>query len=126
MVKVTSLNDLIRLKETIASKKAEMENDDDVVLIKVGMATCGIASGAKEIMKFIVEECEQQAIDVRVMQTGCIGYCYAEPVIEVQLPSKPSNIFGFVDKPKAREIIEKYIVKGEPVEGEIAVTFNTI
>ena len=126
MAKVNSLNDLIRLKETIVSKKAEMGTDDDVVLIKVGMATCGIASGAKEIMKFIVEECEQQAIDVRVMQTGCIGYCYAEPVIEVQIPSKPSKIFGFVDKSKAREIVEKYIIKGESVEGEIAVTFDTI
>lgn len=126
MTKINSLNDLVRLKDTIISEKSYHGINEGIVQIKVGMATCGIASGAKEIMNFIIEECEQQAVDVNVMQTGCIGYCYAEPVIEVQLPERSPKIFGHIDKTKAREIIEKYIVQGENVDGEIPVSFNTI
>lgn len=125
-MKINSFVDLKNFKKKYSSEKYDASQNKDVVLIKVGMATCGIASGARQIMKFIVEECEQQAVDVKVKQTGCLGYCYAEPMIEVLLPGKKSKVFGYVDKSKAREIIEKYIMQGEHVEGEIALSFNTI
>ena len=51
------------------------------------MSTCGIASGTKEIMNFLLDEGEQHSIEAVVSQTGCMGYCYAEPTIEVTVPA---------------------------------------
>lgn len=129
MSKITSLADLKRIKEEVQSKirlRENSDNPDQVVQVKVGMATCGIASGAKDIMKYFVEELEQQAVDAIVTQTGCMGYCYAEPTVEVTLPQKDPVVFGFVTKSKAEEIIDTYIKKGELIDGIIPITFKTI
>ena len=129
MAKIKSLADLRKMKEEAQSKIKLRENSDnreEVVQIKVGMATCGIASGAKETMKYFVEELEQDAIDAVVTQTGCMGYCYAEPTVEVTLPGKEPAVFGFVKKEKAREIIDVYIKRGELIDGIIPVSFKTI
>ena len=129
MSKITSLADLRRIKEEVQSKIKLRENSDNpelLVQVKIGMATCGIASGAREIMKYFVEELEQQAVDAVVTQTGCMGYCYAEPTVEVVLPQKEPVVFGFVNKTKAQEIIDTYIKKGELIDGIIPITFKTI
>lgn len=129
MTSVKSLEDLKRIRDKIQSEKGlkgKGDNSEQIVLIKVGMATCGIASGAREIMKYLIEECEHQAIDVEVQQTGCLGYCYAEPMVEVQVPGFDAKVFGYVDRKKVKEIIEDFIIKGEQIEGEIPVSFNTI
>ncbi len=129
MMKIKSLADLKRIKEEVQSKIKLRENSDNpgqLVQIKVGMATCGIASGAKDTMKYFVEELEQQAIDAVVTQTGCMGYCYAEPTIEVTLPEKEPVVFGYVNKKKAEEIIDVYIKKGKLVDGIIPLSFKTI
>jgi NADP-reducing hydrogenase subunit HndB len=129
MNKITSLADLKRIKDQVHSKIKMRENSDaadTLVQIKVGMATCGIASGAKETMTYFIEETEHQAIDAVITQTGCMGYCYAEPTVEVIMPGKEPVVFGFVTKNKAREIIDLYIIKGEMVDGMIPITYKTI
>lgn len=129
MTKIKTLADLRRIKEEVQSKIKLRENSDhpeQVVQVKVGMATCGIASGAKETMKYFVDELEQQAIDAVVTQTGCMGYCYAEPTVEITLPGKESLVFGYVNKVKAQEIIDVYIKRGELIDGVIPLSFKTI
>jgi NADP-reducing hydrogenase subunit HndB len=129
MTKITSLAELKKIKDQVQSKMKLRENSDaadTLVQIKVGMATCGIASGARETRNFLIEETEHQAIDAVVTQTGCMGFCYAEPTVEITLPGKEPVVFGHVDKAKAREIIDMYIIKGELVDGIIPVTFKTI
>jgi NADP-reducing hydrogenase subunit HndB len=129
MTKIKSLADLRRMKEEVQSKislREKSDNPDQVVQIKVGMATCGIASGAKETMKYFIEELEQEAIDAVITQTGCMGFCYAEPTVEVILPNKEPIIFGHVGKEKVHEIIDAYIKRGELVDGIIPVNFKTI
>ena len=129
MSKITSLADLRRIKEEVQSKIKLRENSDNpelLVQVKIGMATCGIASGAREIMKYFVEELEQQAVDAVITQTGCMGYCYAEPTVEVTLPQKDPVVFGFLTRAKAQEIIDTYIKKGELIDGIIPITFKTI
>ncbi len=129
MTKITSLADLKKMKEKVQSTLKLRENSDvsdTLVQIKVGMATCGIASGAKETMNFFIEETSHQAIDAVVTQTGCMGFCYAEPTVEITLPAKDPVVFGNVDKAKAREIIDRYIIKGELVDGIIPINFMTI
>ena len=117
--KVVEVQSKIKLREN-------SDNPERVVQVKVGMATCGIASGAKETMKYFVEELEQQAIDAVVSQTGCMGYCYAEPTVEVILPNKEPVVFGHVHKQKAKEIIDVYVKKGELIDGIIPLSFKTI
>lgn len=129
MAKIKSLADLRKIKDEVQSKiklRENSDNPDQLVQIKVGMATCGIASGAKDTMKYFVEELEQEAIDAIVTQTGCMGYCYAEPTVEITLPQKEPVVFGHVDKDKAREIIDVYIKRGELIDGIIPVNFKTI
>ncbi len=129
MTKIKSLADLQKIKDELQSQFRKNENAnpaEQVIEIKVGMSTCGVASGAKEIMKIIREECDYQAIDVVLKQTGCLGYCYAEPMVEVKMPGKMSKVFGFVNKNRANEIVNKFILHGEEIGGEIKVSFEDI
>jgi NADP-reducing hydrogenase subunit HndB len=129
MTKVKSLADLKKMQEELQSKLKVREratNPEGHVQIKVAMATCGIASGAKGVMEFMMEELDKRNIDAVVTQTGCMGYCYAEPTIEVTVPLKDPVVFGYVDIRKADEIIEKYIKNGEYVSGIIPVNYESI
>lgn len=128
-MKITSLADLRKIKAEVQEKiklRENSENAGNMVQVKVAMATCGIASGAKEIMNYLLEEFDFQGIDAIVTQTGCMGYCYAEPTIEVIVPGKEPVVYGFVTRAKAKEIIEEYIIKGELVDGIIPVSYKTI
>ena len=99
---------------------------DKVVQVKVAMATCGIASGARETMNFFISALKKRHIEAVVTQTGCMGYCYAEPTVEVTLPGKQPVVFGYVDMEKADDIIENYIKLGNLVDGVIPVTYRNI
>lgn len=94
--------------------------------IRVHMGTSGLASGAKEILDFLTLELEKRNIDADVIRTGDLGYCFAEPTIEVKRLGEDPIIFGNVDKLKADEIIEKYIKNGEYVDGILPVNYRTI
>lgn len=129
MTKIKTLDDLRKLKEGLKSKidlREKSSKPEQIVQVKVAMATCGIASGAKVVMEFMIDELQKRNIDAVVSQTGCMGYCYAEPTIEVTLPGKDPLVFGNVTKAKADEIIEKYIKNGELVDGIIPITYQTI
>lgn len=129
MSQIKSLADLKKKREEIRAgmdvrlKTADSENP---VQIKVAMATCGIASGAKSVMEFFAEQLDRRNIPGVVTQTGCMGYCYAEPTIEVKLPGKDPVVFGYVDLKRADQIIEKYIKEGELIDGIIPVNYDTI
>ena len=120
MNKIKSLADLKKMRD---EKGSGLQN---LVQVKVAMATCGIASGAKDTMEFMADALEKRGVDSIVTQTGCMGYCYAEPTIEVTLPGCEPLVFGGVNQAKADEIIEKYIKGGELVDGIIPVNYETI
>ena len=129
MTKIKTLADLRRMRDEVQSKIRLRENSDhpeQTIQIKVGMATCGIASGARETMKYFIEELEEQAIDAIVTQTGCMGFCYAEPTVEITLPGRDPVVFGYVGKDKAEEIIETFIKRGELIDGIMPLNFRTI
>ncbi|MDY0343388.1 MAG: (2Fe-2S) ferredoxin domain-containing protein [Lentimicrobium sp.] len=129
MSQVKSLADLRKLKEDLQGKMSLREKSnhpESMVQVKVAMATCGIASGAKQVMDFFINEFDKRNIHAVVTQTGCMGYCYAEPTIEVTIPGQEPIVFGYVDTKKADEIIEKYIKNGELVEGIIPVKYQSI
>jgi len=129
MNKIKNLADLRELKEKLQSKtklREKSEYPEQLVQIKVAMATCCIASGSRETMNYIVDELDKRNIDAVVTQTGCMGYCYAEPTVEVIIPGKESIVFGYVDVKKADEIIEKYVKGGMLVEGIIPMNYKKI
>ncbi|PRY96155.1 ferredoxin [Marinilabilia salmonicolor] len=129
MSKVKNLQDLKKMRDELKGKISLREKSDhpeSMVQIKVSMATCGIASGARETMNYMIDELDSQAVDAVVTQTGCMGYCYAEPTIEVTLPGEKPVVFGHVNTKKASEIIEKYIKNGELVDGIIPDSYETI
>ena len=128
MAKVKTLSDLRKMSEELKNKinlREKGDNPESMVQVKVSMATCGIASGAKEVMDIFIEELDKQNIDAVVTQTGCMGYCFAEPTIEITLPGKEPLVYGYVNELKAKEIIEKYIKNGEMVEGIIPTNYQT-
>lgn len=129
MTKITSLADLRSIKSNVEAKmslRERSETPDSMVQIRVAMATCGIASGAKIVMDYLISELDKRSIPAIVTQTGCMGYCYAEPTVEVTRPGHQPLVFGFVDSKKADEIIEKYIKNGELIEGIIPVNYENI
>lgn len=129
MGQVKSLADLRKIKENLQGKMGLRENSNNpesLVQIRVAMATCGIASGAKQVMEFFIEELDKRNIQAVVTQSGCMGYCFAEPTVEITLPGQEPVVYGYVDIKKSDEIIEKYIKNGELVEGIIPVNYETI
>ncbi|MFQ3620271.1 MAG: (2Fe-2S) ferredoxin domain-containing protein [Spirochaetales bacterium] len=110
MAKMT-LEDLKKLRE---EKKREIEKRDisgKDIEITVGMATCGIAAGAKNTLTAFLNELEAQNLsNVIVRQTGCMGYCYAEPTVEIRMPGMPDIIYGKVDPEVAVKIVRKHIL----------------
>jgi NADP-reducing hydrogenase subunit HndB len=129
MGKIKSLEDLKKKKQDLRKKVDLRERADQAesyVQIKVGMATSGIASGAKEIYDFLSENLEKRGVEAVVTQAGDMGYSYAEPTIEVKKPGEESVVFGYVTKERADEIIEKYIKRGELVDGIIPQNYRTI
>ena len=129
MEKIKTLADLKKIRDEKLSgllTREKGEGAENRVQVKVAMATCGIASGAKDTMEFMAEALEKRGVDAIVTQVGCMGYCYAEPTIEVKLPGIEPVVFGGVNQEKADEIIEKYIKGGELVDGIIPVNYETI
>ena len=120
MDKIKSLDDLYQIKQQVT------EHPDSQVQIKVAMATCGIASGARETMNVFLEEIGKGNLNATVTQTGCMGYCYAEPTVEVRKPGQEPLVFGYVDAPKAAEIVDRYIKQGELIDGILPVDYQTI
>lgn len=129
MSKIRSYSDLKMIRDKKQSEVHEAENGketDRPVRIRVAMATCGIASGAAVTMDFMRDALEKRGVNAIISPVGCMGYCYAEPTIEVLLPGGEPVVFGEVDREKADLIIERYIKAGELVDGVIPVNYQTI
>ncbi len=129
MDKIKSLDDLRKMKQAVQSQldlREKGENSENCVQIKVAMATCGIAAGAREVMNAFLKKIEDDNISAIVTQTGCMGYCHSEPTVEVKKPGEDPIIFGHVDAKKANSIVDKYIKNGELLEGIIPVNYQTI
>ena len=90
MTKVKSLADLKAMREKLQSNldvREKAEHPESLVQIKVAMATCGIAAGAKQVMEHMMQKADELHIPAVFTQTGCMGYCHAEPTLEVRVPA---------------------------------------
>ena len=109
MSKINSLADLRKMKEELHHKIALREYCDEpekVVQIAIGMATCGIAAGAKQTVEFFIEEFEKRNIPAVITQMGCLGDCTKDPVVQMTLPGKEPVVFEKIDsREKVIEIL---------------------
>ena len=107
--------------EAIRAKTLEgiaMRKDvHDSARVVVGMATCGIAAGARPVMLQFVEEIKKRSLEhVTVSQTGCIGMCRLEPMVDIIMPGKEKVTYVKVKPEMVARIVAEHIVNGRPVE----------
>jgi len=108
-----SLADLDAIR-TKAKNDMAARNEAGARRIVVGMATCGIAAGARPVMNTLVEELRLRAInDVAVTMTGCIGVCRLEPIIEVYEPNGDKTTYVKMDAAKAKRVVSEHLVNGQ-------------
>lgn len=119
MPAIKSLEDLKRIREE-ALQKREVKTASGQAQVIVGMGTCGIAAGARETMKAILETIQQENLSgIVVTQTGCIGLCEREPIIQVVVGDQAKVTYGKVNPETARRILHDHVVNGKPVEDHI-------
>ena len=111
-----SLEELMAIKAKMQDKVSVRTSSGDIRIV-VGMATCGIAAGARPVLNAFVEGVSEAGISdkVTVTQTGCIGICQYEPVVEIYEKDKEKVTYVKMTAEKAKEIIEKHIKGGAPV-----------
>jgi (2Fe-2S) ferredoxin len=115
MTPIKSLEELKRVRaEAIEKRQAKITEGHTHIV--VGMGTCGIAAGAREALKAILEVIEQEDLSgVVVTQTGCVGLCEWEPIIEVTTGGAPKVMYGKVSAAKARQIMAQHVRDGKVV-----------
>jgi NADH-quinone oxidoreductase subunit F len=82
--------------------------------ILIGMGTCGIAAGAEDILKTLREELDKNGLQADIIQVGCIGFCYAEPLIEIAKPGQPGIFYGNLTPALITEIVRDYLTGDNP------------
>jgi len=110
-----SLEDLKKLRDE-AKKKIEMREGQGDYRVVVGMGTCGIASGARPVLNTLLAEVERENYSCTITQTGCIGMCVYEPIVEVYDKNGEKTTYALINPEKAREIMSSHIGKGVVVE----------
>ena len=99
-----------------AINNVTMRRDDHAVRVVVGMATCGIAAGARPVMAEFVEEIAKRKLEhVTVTQTGCIGVCRLEPIVEVFSPDGEKITYVKMTPEKAKRVVSEHLVNGNVV-----------
>ena len=98
--------------------QVNMRKDDNIdTRIVVGMATCGIAAGARPVMLEFVEELKRRGLEnVTVAQTGCIGVCRLEPMVEVYVKGQEKVTYIHMNPEKVARVVTEHVVNGRPVE----------
>lgn len=111
-----SLEELAKIREE-AIKKMDIRDDSKSTRIVVGMATCGISAGARPVLMSLVEEVKKRNLqDVSVNQTGCIGVCKLEPIVEVYTPGEEKVTYVEMTAEKAKRVVAEHIVNGKVVD----------
>ena len=111
-----SIEELMAIKAQMQDKIAVRTSSGDIRIV-VGMATCGIAAGARPVLSAFVEGVAKENLEdkVSVTQTGCIGICQYEPVVEVYEKDKEKVTYVKMTAERAAEVIEKHIKGGTPI-----------
>jgi len=125
MPKITSIADLKKFQEEYKTQKAALAAGK--IIVNVSLATCGIASGGNKVMEVMKDEATKQGItNIEFVQSGCMTYCHSEPTVEISLPGKEPVVFGKLDEPGARQLVQSYLKNGEIVGKVIPVNYTRV
>ncbi len=111
-----SLAELQAIREKMQSKVALREGSGEKRVV-VGMATCGIAAGARPVLAAFVEQVNEAGLagSITVTQTGCCGLCQYEPIVEVYEAGKEKVTYVHMDPEKVARVVEEHLKGGKPV-----------
>lgn len=110
-----SLEELKKIREE-ALEKIDLRTQESTTRIVVGMATCGISAGARPVLMAIIEEVNKRNLnEVTITQTGCIGVCRLEPIVEVYRKGEEKVTYVNMDAEKAKKVVAEHIVNGRVV-----------
>ncbi|MDO5021752.1 MAG: (2Fe-2S) ferredoxin domain-containing protein [Eubacteriales bacterium] len=112
-----TLEELRAIREnTLKNINVRKDDKSAIIRIVVGMATCGIAAGARPVMQAFIEEAALRGLNhVQITQTGCIGLCRYEPMADVFIPGQEKVTYINLTPEKAKRIVLEHIVNGNPV-----------
>ena len=111
-----SLAELKAIRERMQGQVGMRSEDDSQIRVVVGMATCGIASGARPVLKTLADAVQEKKLsNVMVTQTGCIGLCKYEPIVEVMEPGKDKVTYVKMTPEKALEVVDRHLIRGQVV-----------
>lgn len=112
-----SLEELKAIREKMQGQVGFRSENENGTRIVVGMATCGIASGARPVLNELVKQVSDRNLDtIAVTQTGCIGLCQYEPIVEVYKPGEEKVTYVKMTPAKAVEVLDKHVIGGAVVE----------
>jgi NADP-reducing hydrogenase subunit HndB len=114
MPKVRSMEELRRLKEE-AQRGIKVRLDTNTK-ITIGMGTCGIAAGAREVMHAVLDELQKRDVQAHVTTVGCIGMCVREPLVDIEQAGGPRITYGNVKPAMVPRLIEDHLIRGQIVE----------
>ena len=99
-------------------EQVNLRKDDNIdTRVVVGMATCGIAAGARPVMLAFIEELKKRGIEnVTVAQTGCVGMCRLEPMVEIYVKDQEKVTYVHMTPDKVAKVVTEHIINGRPVE----------
>jgi len=111
-----SLEELAQIRERMQKQMGLNNTGSERTRVVVGMATCGIASGARPVLAALSKAVEEKKLEnIAVTQTGCIGLCQYEPIVEVYEPGKEKVTYIKMDPEKAGEIVQEHLIGGRIV-----------
>jgi NADP-reducing hydrogenase subunit HndB len=114
MLKIKSVEELKKLREEMKHEfKVRGQTSTRII---IGMGTCGIAAGAREVMHAIIAELEKRKIDANVETTSCIGMCVKEPLVDIEQAGQPRITYGNIRPDMVSQLIEEHLVKGKIVQ----------
>jgi len=112
-----SLAELQAIRDRMQKQLDIRENDDDRIRVVVGMATCGIAAGARPVLNAFLEEVAKRNLEnVTVTQTGCIGVCRLEPIVEVYVPGQEKVTYVKLTADMVPKIVSEHLVNQRVVD----------
>ena len=111
-----TLEELMAIRNKMQGQVNLRAEDENAIRVVVGMATCGIAAGARPVLNAFLQEVEKRKLtNVTVTQTGCIGMCRYEPIVEVYVPGAEKVTYVHMSEEKAARVVAEHIINNKPV-----------
>ena len=113
-----------KIKNRAGARWQELQ--DSRAVIMVGAATCGRAAGALKVLRAFKNELKKQKLDCPVFEVGCMGHCYAEPIVIIAKPGYPSIVYQQVNAVIAKRLVREFILGDDPCLESVSYTHLTL